>query len=101
MAPPHGAVYWTAQCVIVVFPGHTHLLFPNICNASPQRNDLTDDSQIIRAKEILKLNQRWSQSKTSIRNQPTDESFASGSSLSLRPDPLSQLRFIRVFIINY
>ena len=66
------------------------LTFPNLCNVLSQRillikstlfagtKKMAGDSQIVTAKEYLKLSQTQN-----IRHKPTDYSFASGPSLSL------------------
>ena len=46
-------------------------------------------SQIVRAKKTHQIKPLWAKPKSSIKHRPTNESFTSGPSLSLRPDPLS------------
>ena len=67
-------------------------MLPNLYNASSLRKKLIKlthydetkkrarDSQIVRAKENIKftVEPRWAQPKTSIRQQPANESFMSG-----------------------
>ena len=64
-------------------------LLTYITSADALVNDETKkrahDSQIVRAKENLKLSHGGTSPKTSIRHQPTD--FTSGPSFSFRPIP--------------